>query len=41
MLEFTDFMESYNQSFIQINELKKSLILSGLNLNFITNKEIF
>lgn len=41
MLEFTDFMESYNQSSIQINELKKSLILSGLNLNFITNKEIF
>jgi cobalt-zinc-cadmium efflux system outer membrane protein len=41
MLEFTDFMESYNQSSIQINELKKSLILSGINLNFITNKEIF
>lgn len=41
MLEFTDFMESYNQSFIQINEIKKSLILSGLNLNYITNKEIF
>jgi cobalt-zinc-cadmium efflux system outer membrane protein len=41
MLEFTDFMESYTQSSIQINEIKKSLILSGLNLNFITNKEIF
>lgn len=41
MLEFTDFMESYNQSFIQMNEIKKSLILSGLNLNYITNKEIF
>lgn len=41
MLEFTDFMESYNQSIIQINEIKKALILSGLNLNYITNKEIF
>ncbi len=41
MLEFTDFMESYNQSLIQINDIKKTLILSGINLNFITNKEIF
>ena len=41
MLEFTDFMESYNQSSIQINEIKKSLIHSGLSLNYITNKEIF
>jgi len=41
MLEFTDFMESYNQSFIQLNEIKKSFILSGLKLNYITNKEIF
>jgi outer membrane protein, heavy metal efflux system len=41
MLEFTDFMESYKQSSIQINEIKKSFILSALNLNYITNKEIF
>jgi cobalt-zinc-cadmium efflux system outer membrane protein len=41
MLEFTDFMESYNQSFIQLNEIKNSLIQSGLNLNYITNREIF
>lgn len=41
MLEFTDFMESYNQSSIQITEIKKALILSGISLNFITNKEIF
>jgi cobalt-zinc-cadmium efflux system outer membrane protein len=41
MLEFTDFMESYNQSTIQINELKKALIISGINLNYITNKENF
>ncbi|MCX8472377.1 MAG: TolC family protein [Sediminibacterium sp.] len=41
MLEFTDFMDSYNQSLIQINDIKKSLVLSVLNLNYITNKEIF
>jgi cobalt-zinc-cadmium efflux system outer membrane protein len=41
LLEFTDFMESYNESFIQLNEMKKSLIQSGLNLNYITNKENF
>jgi cobalt-zinc-cadmium efflux system outer membrane protein len=41
MLEFTDFMESYKLSTIQLNELKKSLVLSGVSINFITNKEIF
>ena len=41
MLEFTDFMESYNQTSIQINEIKKDLVLSGISINYITNKEIF
>jgi cobalt-zinc-cadmium efflux system outer membrane protein len=41
MLEFTDFMESYNQTSIQINEIKKAFILSCVSLNNITNKEIF
>lgn len=41
LFEFTDFMESYNQAFIQINEIKKALIFAGLNINYITNKEIF
>ncbi len=41
MLEFTDFMESYNESTIQINEIKKAWIISSLNLNYITNTEIF
>ncbi len=41
MLEFTDFMESYNQISIQINEIKKAWILASISLNFITNKEIF
>jgi len=41
LLEFTDFMESYNQSRIQINEIKKQWIFSSLNLNYITNTEVF
>lgn len=41
MLEFTDFMESYNQATVQINEFKKAFILSGIDLNYIINKEIF
>lgn len=41
MLEFTDFMESYNQTSIQINETKKSFISAGINLNYITNTDIF
>lgn len=41
MLEFTDFMESYYQTAIQLNELQVGLILSGLEINLITNQEIF
>jgi outer membrane protein, heavy metal efflux system len=41
MLEFTDFMESYNQTTLQINEIKKGWILASISLNYITNKEIF
>jgi outer membrane protein, heavy metal efflux system len=41
MIEFTDFMESYNQSIIQINEIKKDWILSCIGFNLITNQEIF
>jgi cobalt-zinc-cadmium efflux system outer membrane protein len=41
LLEFTDFMESYNQTNIQINEIKKSWILASISLNYITNTEIF
>lgn len=41
LLEFTDFMESYNQSNLQLNEMKKQLILSGINLNYVTNTELF
>jgi len=41
LFEFTDFMESYNQSNLQINELHKQLILSGETLNHITNTILF
>lgn len=41
LLEFTDFMESYNQSIAQINELKKSLLLSCETINYIVNEKIF
>ncbi len=40
-LEFVDFMESYNQSTLQLNEMKKQLIISGIHLNYVTNIEIF
>jgi len=41
LFEFTDFMESYNQSVLQMNELHKQLILSGEKLNHITNSNNF
>jgi len=41
LFEFTDFMESYNQSVSQMNELFKQLILSGETLNHMTNSTLF
>ncbi|TDO73064.1 cobalt-zinc-cadmium efflux system outer membrane protein [Flavobacterium chryseum] len=41
LLEFTDFMESYNQAAVQINELKKKVALSGEELNSTINKDLF
>lgn len=41
LLEFTDFMESYNQAAIQMNELKKKLVLSGEEFNSTINKDLF
>jgi cobalt-zinc-cadmium efflux system outer membrane protein len=41
ILEFTDFMESYNQAAVQLNELKKNVVLSGEELNSIINKDLF
>lgn len=41
ILEFTDFMESYNQATIQVNEIKKKVALSGEELNSTINKDLF
>lgn len=41
LLEFTDFMESYNQAAVQLNELKKKVVLSGEELNSTINKDLF
>lgn len=41
LLEFTDFMESYNQAAVQLNELKKRVALSGEELNSTINKDLF
>lgn len=41
LLEFTDFMESYNQAAVQLNELKKKVVLSGEELNTTINKDLF
>lgn len=41
LLEFTDFMESYNQAAVQLNELKKKVVLSGEELNSTINTDLF
>lgn len=41
ILEFTDFMESYNQSIQNFNEINKVLILSSEELNKTLNKQVF
>lgn len=41
LLEFTDFMESYNQSTIQLNEIKKQLVLAAEELNYNVSEELF
>jgi cobalt-zinc-cadmium efflux system outer membrane protein len=41
ILEFTDFMESYNQSTLQMNELRKQLILAGEAINQAVNATVF
>ncbi|MBZ5856847.1 TolC family protein [Flavihumibacter profundi] len=41
LIEFTDFMESYNQSSVLLNEMKKQLLIAGENLNYLVNEKIF
>jgi len=41
LIEFTDFMESYNQSMLYINEVKKQVLLYGETINLFVNDTIF
>lgn len=41
ILDFTDFLESYNQMRAHFNELKKTVVLSSEALNNVVNKELF
>lgn len=41
LIEFTDFMESYNQSSLLLNEMKKQLLIAAETLNYLVNEQIF
>ncbi|WP_336516210.1 TolC family protein [Pollutibacter soli] len=41
LIEFTDFIESYSQSILLINEIKKQIVLFGEELNFLVNEKLF
>ncbi|OYU85475.1 MAG: transporter [Flavobacterium sp. BFFFF2] len=41
LLEFTDFMDSYTQNSLQINESYKQLILTAEKLNYLVNSPLF
>ena len=41
LIEFTDFMESYHQSIVEINQIRKSFTEACEQINFITNTNIF
>ena len=41
LIEFTDFMESYNESTLFLAETKKQFFLSGETLNHLTNEQVF
>jgi cobalt-zinc-cadmium efflux system outer membrane protein len=41
MLEFTDFLESYNQSIISLNKIYKSYIIACEEINYSTASKLF
>jgi len=41
LIEFTDFMDSYNQSIMNINEMRKQIVLSSEELNYLTHSKVF
>ena len=41
LIEFTDFSDSYNESVLQMNEMKKQIMISAEELNRLTKNQIF
>ena len=41
LIEFTDFSDSYNESVLQMNEMKKQIMISAEELNRLTQTQIF
>lgn len=41
LLDFTDFMESYSQSLLNLNDIQKQVVLSGEVLNYLVNEKLF
>ncbi len=41
LIEFTDFMESYDESNLFFNEIKKEIMMNGESLNLLVNETIF
>lgn len=40
LMEFTDFMETYSQSFIFLNEIKKQILLNRLYINYLSSENV-
>jgi len=40
LMEFTDFMETYSQSFIFLNEIKKQILLNRLNIHYLSSENV-
>lgn len=41
ILDFTDFIESYNQLKLHLNQLKQNLVISSEMINMVVNEEVF
>lgn len=40
LMEFTDFMETYSQSFIFLNEIKKQILLNRLFIHYLSSENV-
>ena len=41
ILDFTDFIESYNMLRLHLNELKQNIVITAENINTVVNKDVF